>query len=450
MYKKMIAILLGVTMTAGMMAGCGSPSGNTAKVEETQKTTAAETEAENKDVDWTQKEGEFSLYTYYTDVSKEQVDYALKQMKEKYPKVTFNVEHRSDSDGQILKTRAAVGELPDIIESTGTLTETLIKSGDILPLDDVMEETGFVEKFNPGTLDGFKCSDGHYYAIQASVSTAGIFYNKRVFEENGLVAPKNYEEFKKVVSKLSGNGIIPLALFAQQKWPGLQMYDLAVIAEGEPTGIMGLEDGTTKITDPAYEKAADKITELVGLDLIGKGAFNTSADQAFELLSTGKAGMVFNGSWYFSYTFDYKDDIGFFEYNPFADAGKEEDVRYNASGGTNTPGGYAVNANGTDPEFAKRLALDLAYYAARIRAEKYGDINTLSESITPEIDVTEDFLRYCEDIKSIKTKTKFEWSLNDPEMMTVLEDNTEKIYTGTYSVKDFINDTKTAIDDILK
>ena len=97
-----------------------------------------------------------------------------------------------------------------------------------------------------------------------------------------------------MVEALNADGIIPLALFAQQKWPGLQMFDMAVVAEGQPLGLTGLEDGSTKITDPEYLEAAKKLSELTSMGLIGKGALNTNASQAFELVETGQAGMLIN------------------------------------------------------------------------------------------------------------------------------------------------------------
>ena len=116
---------------------------------------------------------EITVYTYYADASVPVVDGTVENPKEIYPDLKINIEHRTDSDGAVLKTRAAVGELPDIFECTGQLTDILRKSGDLAELDDVIEEKG-----------------------------------------------------------LADNDIIPLALFAQQKWPGLQMDDMAVVGQG--------------------------------------------------------------------------------------------------------------------------------------------------------------------------------------------------------------------------
>ena len=164
---------------------------------------------------------ELTIYTYYADSAIAQVDRALEIMKETYPDLKINIEHRTDSDGSVLKTRAAVGELPDIFECTGQLTDILIKSGDLAELDSAIEDAGFFDKYLDGNFDVKKSPDGHFYAISSTVpECCEVFYNKEVFERLGLAEPKNYEEFKAVVEALNADGIIPLALFAQQKSPG--------------------------------------------------------------------------------------------------------------------------------------------------------------------------------------------------------------------------------------
>lgn len=279
MKKRIIAALLASTLAFSITA-CGKT--------DTKDKTSSEP---------TKQASELSLYTYYADASIERVDRILESMKKIYPDLTINIEHRTDSDGSVLKTRAAVGELPDIFECTGQLTDILIKSNDLAQLDDVIEKTNLFDKFLDGAFDSKKDKDGHYYAVQPEAPEVCLmFYNIEVFEKLGITPPKNYDELKTTIKTLSENNLIPLSLFAQQKWPGLQMYDMAVVGEGQTLGLSGLEDGTTKITDEAYVNAAKKLTELVKLGLIGKGALNTNASQAFELLETGKAGLLVNGA----------------------------------------------------------------------------------------------------------------------------------------------------------
>ena len=243
MKRKMIACMLALTMAMGMLAGCGAGEKSEKAASEQNKGTEESGEMKIPE--------EITLYTYYTDSEVPIVDKTLERLKKIYPDLTIHIEHRTDADGTVLKTRAAVGELPDIFECTGQLTEILRKSEDLVELDSAIEEKELFSKFLDNNFDVKKAEDGHYYAIDATKPEGClIYYNTEVFDKLNLEEPKNFDEFKEVVSTLKKNDVIPLALFAQEKWPGLQMYDMAVIGQGQYLGLTGLEDGQTKITDP--------------------------------------------------------------------------------------------------------------------------------------------------------------------------------------------------------
>lgn len=465
MKKGLLVKLLSMAVAASMIAaGCGAAT----ETSETKESGTNGTEAVSKEsASGTEKAGgetekagksageksegdipsELTLYTYYADSAIEQVDRALEIMKETYPDLKINIEHRTDSDGSVLKTRAAVGELPDIFECTGQLTDLMVKSGDLAELDSVIEETGFFDKYLDGNFEVKRSADGHFYAISSTTPECCLmFYNKEVFARLGLSEPKNFDEFKNVVEKLSGDGMIPLALFAQQKWPGLQMFDMAVIGEGQPLGITGLDDGTAKVTDPEYLAAAKKLSELVSMGLIGKGALNTNASQAFELLETGQAGMLVNGSWFFNDAAvgGYGDKIGYFEYNPFADAGKEEEMHWRKSGGTGAMGGYGVSAKGKYVEYSKKVLI--SFLEARdIANAELGSLSVRKEPVKPLEPRAEAYQAYADSLDKIESTTKYEWALNNQELITGLEDACELLLTGLSTPEDYIADLEERI-----
>ena len=464
MKRKLTASILAAALAVStILAGCGGAAdGGESKAAQSQEAgeeaRSGETDSAESgpakttaQADTGEVPGELTIYTYYADSAIAQVHRALEIMKETYPVLKINIEHRTDSDGSVLKTRAAVGELPDIFECTGQLTDILIKSGDLAELDSVIEETGFFDKYLEGNFDVKKSADGHFYAISSTVpECCEVFYNKEVFERLGLSAPQNYEEFKAVVEALNADGIIPLALFAQQKWPGLQMFDMAVVGEGQPLGLTGLEDGSTKITDPEYLEAAKKLSELTSMGLIGKGALNTNASQAFELVETGQAGMLINGSWFFNDAAvgGYGDNIGYFEYNPFTVAGKEEDTHWTESGGTGSMGGYAVSAKGKYAEYSKKVLL--SFLEARdIANAELGSLSVLKEKVDPVEARAQSYQHYADNLDKIQSTTKFEWSLNNQELIVALEDTCELLLTGLITPEDFIADLEEQIAEAL-
>ncbi len=394
---------------------------------------------------------ELDLYVYYADANVATVDATLASLATIYPDLTINIEHRTDSDGAVLKTRAAVGELPDMMEVSGTLVDVFSESDDLVVLNDAAEEFGLFDMFNEGAFDAKVSADGNYYVLRPHVPEAALmFYNIEVFETYGLEVPKNYDEFKVVVETLASNDIIPLALFAQQKWPGLQMYDQAIIGSGEPLGLMGLEDGTTSITDEAYVSAANKISELVSLGLIGSGALNTNASQAFELIGTNQAGMLVNGAWFFNDAAagGYADNIGYFEYNPFTDAGNEEATHFTISGGMGEPGGWGVSAKSENAAFATEVLMDYIVEYEKAKAVN-GGMTVLVDAPAPTTPRAASYDQYINNLANIESTSKYEWSLTSQELIVALEDQSELLLTGTYQAADFITDLEEMIADAL-
>ncbi len=455
MKKRILASLLISASLVLNLAACNSGSKATPQPEGTTNSAAGTKTEGSANAGTTASAGvpkELTLYKYYADSAIEQVDRALEFMKEHYPNLKINIEHRTDSDGSVLKTRAAVGELPDIFECSGQLTDIFVKSGDLYDLTSAFKEADLENKYIAGVFDAKKTNDGKYYAIQADTpGTYNLFYNKEVFKALNLEAPKNFEEMKNVVKTLKENGKIPLSLFAQQKWPGLQLFDMAVIGQGQLLGISGLEDGKHKITEEPYVKAAEKLYELVSLGMIGKGALNTNASQAFELLATDQAGMLGNGAWYFNDAAigGYADKIGYLEYNPFVDPGDEEKYHYNRSGGQGAVGGFAVSAKGKYADYAAKVLMTFIEVHDKACAE-LGSLNVLKADIKLDAPRSESYQHFTDSLTKFETVSKYEWSLNNQELIVALEDYSELLLTGTYKVDKFISDLEGSIKDALK
>ncbi|MDR1905111.1 MAG: extracellular solute-binding protein [Treponema sp.] len=385
---------------------------------------------------------ELNFYTYYAENSIPVTDAALTAMKAKYPNLKVNIEHRADSDGSTLKARAAIGEMPDVYECVGSsVVDSFIKSGDMLVLDDIIQKTGLFNEFLDGTFNNTRYSDGHYYTLVSDTPNAFlVYYNIAVFRELGLQPPKNFTEFKALIPPLLRAGKIPLALFGAEQWPGLQLYDLAVIGSGEPQGITGLDGGVTKITDPAYRTAAQRLKEMVDLGLIGRAAFSTNASQAFELCSTGAAGMVANGGWHFAtaMTEGYGENMGYFSYNPFGDPGREETIRWNMSGGRTGLDGWAVYPKGKYAEFAAQWLMDFIIEYSKANAQI--NPSMLKNPPKPKDPRPTPYEAYVSSLGNYKSTTKFSWDLNNAEIMVALSDGVELLLAGNYTVDQFMAD----------
>ena len=391
--------------------------------------------------------GELTVYRYYADADKENLDYGIEKMKEKYPNLSIKVEARIGSDGEALREWAAVGELPDIFEiNNNDVYELLKTNGDLYIMDDVVEKTGFYSLFSNG--EAAKAArtnaDGHQYGFGCEASNLGcLWYNVELFEELGIKEPTNYEEFKDVITALKAAGKTPISLFSAEKWPATTLYSWACIAEGALEGVDAINDGNAKITDEPYVKAANKFIEIANMGAFSASALTTNYQQAYEAVYNKEAGFFLSGAWFF---LGLEGDgmgekIEWCKYNPFADADKAEEARFHAFGGVQTEAKYSVNTNppsGLDSETVAILGEELEWWS-RVSAGVKGVMTTAIGNFT--FGGSTGYKEYYDLYGQYTTFTNFTGDLSNAEFLNAIDNDCELVVSGNItSADDFIND----------
>ncbi len=384
-------------------------------------------------------DADLTVYRYYADSDKDNLDYAIKKMTEKYPNLTFTMEHRTDSDGSTLRTWAAVGELPDLFEiNAADVYQTLRDDGTLYCVDDEVEKTGFYDLFSNGEAakEARTADDGHMYGYGCEASNlGGLYYNKDTFKELGIEEPTNYEEFKNTLQALKDAGKVPIALFGAESWPATTLFSLASIAEGQPMGLDAVNDGDAKITDEPYVKAADKYVEISNMGAFGTAALSTNYQQAYEMMYNGEAGYFLTGAWFFLTVESdgMGDKIGYCDYNVFADDDVKEDVRWNALGGYQTEAKYSVNSNppcGLDPSTVTYLGMEMEYWT-RVSAGLNGTMTT----VIGDFNFTggEAYKEYYDNFGNYKTFTNFTGDLSNGDFVSTADKACEMVVSGNYT-----------------
>lgn len=109
----------------------------------------------------------------------------LKYLEEKLPNIEIEFEFVStDNFDNVLNSQLQAGEGPDIIE-VGGQTKLLAKAGYLMDLSD----QEFISKYTDSGLQAYTV-DGKVYAEPLQSWFEGSFYNKKIFEENGISIPK--------------------------------------------------------------------------------------------------------------------------------------------------------------------------------------------------------------------------------------------------------------------
>jgi len=161
-----------------------------------------------------------------------------------------------------------------------------------------LSNEGFVDNYNPVDVENSTTYNGKVYGINlGKVSFTGLFYNKTIFEENGLAVPTTWDEFTKVVGDLKAKNIEPLAFAGKDVWPinlavqGLQ----ASIHDDQLAYIKGLWDGSTKWTDPVAIEVLDKAQWMMENAITG--FMGVDYGSLPGLFASGKVAMIADGSW---------------------------------------------------------------------------------------------------------------------------------------------------------
>ncbi|MGM0884896.1 MAG: ABC transporter substrate-binding protein [Bacillota bacterium] len=439
--KKFALALMSLCLV--FVAACGS-AGNNAANEGNKETVKEAANEETKTEE--AKPVKLRIYAQYADDdTKLPYDYAVAELKKEMPNVELELEVQAQDDGQKLKTYAATGNLPDIFGAGLDIISTFKKSGNILELDQYVEQFGFKDKMQPSAMNTLVTDDGHTYAFPyAGNEFVLLYYNKELFEKNGVKVPTTYDELMTAVKTFNAAGITPLSLFAKEKWPTVSLFDMFV-TRNEPLGIKKLDKGEASASDPAYKEAAEKIVELVQAGLLPKGATNLNYDQAAALFHQGKAAMFLNGQWEIAEsTKQLGDKVGWM-YFPGTDAANYEASKYAFSGGGG-PGGYAVNPDTKDKELAAKVAAFLSLKYAEYKYTERG--NPLVATKVDKAIVTEYppmMQQLSDDIAKISSTTSFAWGLSDAKLKAAIEDASQSLMTGAYSAEQFIEDVNKAI-----
>lgn len=451
MKKKILSSLLCATVAATTIIGCGQSAQTTTETQSEAPSEAATAEATAEEENTQAKEpGEkvtLSIYTQYADDdTKVPYDYAVEQLKEAYPNVELNLIVQAQDDGQTLKTLAATGQLPDIYQASTDIINTFRESNQIMVLNDVAKSTGFLDKLYEANKDLAYAEDGNIYAFPFSGQEYVLwYYNKALFEENGLEVPKTYDELKNCIEVFKSKGITPLALFGQEGWNTAAAYDVVATRYTEG-GIKALDEGTASITDEAYLTAAKTLEELVAAGLFQDSATTTNYDQASEMFLSGNAAMFINGQWYIEdATAALGENVDWMFY-PAADEASYEAGKSVFSGG-GSASGFAVNPDSENAELAAEVAefITEKYCEAKVMY-RHNPLVALDTGKEPDSEYPAMMKKLSDTLPSITATTKFTWGLTNSTFNDGIQSESQGLVSGQFTADEFIADMKDVME----
>lgn len=330
MKKKILSVLLVGAMVTTSLFGCGSSNSESGgeKVGDEKKTIKIMIGSEDSNRQ--------AIYEdYYSKINEEFPDVNIE----------FELPGTASNYNNKLTVYNSSESLPDIFWGR----DIVYQAGNALPLTDLIKEDGFYDQYaNPNAL--IPAPDGEIYCLSCGTDSffgGPIFYNKDLFEKEGLSLPKSYDEFYNLVVTLKDKGYIPISVTS---WAiqNFMFYDL--LSAEDPETLGKLEAGEITFEDPAVIEATNKMQELVEAGAFPSDVTSIEQQVHEQLFIDGKAAMIYHPSWVYPAIKDSNFEIG----NAYLPEifGAENVVN---AWGSATNGGFMISKDTEDVD----LALDI-------------------------------------------------------------------------------------------
>jgi raffinose/stachyose/melibiose transport system substrate-binding protein len=134
-------------------------------------------------------------------------------------------------------------------------------------------------------------------ALPFEFNIEGVWYNKKIFADNGISVPTTYDQLVAAAAKLDAAGIQPFAASGIQGWPITRLIGNLIFGQLGGDAMTRIKTGKAKLTDPQYVAAAQKVADLGAKGYFGQGVASLDYGPAEDLFLQGKAAMFYMGSW---------------------------------------------------------------------------------------------------------------------------------------------------------
>ncbi|AXK32743.1 extracellular solute-binding protein [Streptomyces armeniacus] len=200
----------------------------------------------------------------------------------------------AESFEQVVKSSLRTNRTPDLLKYwSGYRLKDLARTGGIVDLSAVWKRCAARGWVDPA-LRGAFTHRGRVYGLPMNLAHWVIYYNPRVFKENGLTKPRTWDDFLTACKTLKGAGITPLHAVISGRWPAFIWFQ-EMLSRQDPRFYLDLMNGRARYTDERAERAMRTIS-----DFADNGWF-TSMDvdhnTASASLVHGKLGMMPAGTW---------------------------------------------------------------------------------------------------------------------------------------------------------
>ncbi|WP_372630476.1 ABC transporter substrate-binding protein [Cohnella sp.] len=299
------------------------------------------------------------------------------QIRDKYedahPGIKVELNYQEDAIYQSvgLPNLLSGANAPDIyFEWAGERLRNRIEGGYAADLTEALKQEGFKDVFSEGDFKGMEL-DGKTYMIPTASDVSNIiWYNKKLFAENGVEPPQTWEQFLEACEKLKAAGIKPIVSGNKDLWPGgnwIAHLVSRVVGEQAYGDALQLEQ---PFNSPDFVAAFGYARELWDKGYLNDSVNAIADDEADSLFFNGQAAMHPIGSWLVSGAMESAPDLDLGYFNlPAMPGGKGDQTSV-----LGVQNGFVINAK--SPHF--QLAVDfMAEYSSPESSKQLADAGAM-------------------------------------------------------------------------
>lgn len=286
----------------------------------------------------------------WPEIDSTQVDvienYIQPALAEQFPDIEFEYIPANLTQDSPLKTMSAADDLPEIWYTDGGSVDAIVAAGDALDVSSYVEADGWLDENynNPSLLYN---GDAIYFLTpgQNTYYSPVFYYNKGIFDENGIEVPTNMDEFVAACQKLVDAGVTPITT---AQWVSSYSLIDGIIASADPEAFKGLNARTTNWTDDSVKAALGYFDQLKTMGAFTADIPNKDDATAYAEFQSGKAAMILAYSWFNGDMVE--ENLGF-EAGSFSFPNASDDyIQLIFEPRKGNGGGYTCNADYDDPE----------------------------------------------------------------------------------------------------
>lgn len=278
--KKALLVATGASVL--LLAACGNNTENPAS----SNGNSADTDKQVELTVWGDQANQSSFESAFTAINK--------AFEDEHPNIKLNYQFSGTETA--IDTAVKSNSLPDVFFVQGNKTPKMklyVESGALLPLDSYEMDTS---RYGEDALEYAMVEGKLYAAPPAFMDSQLIFYNKDIFEKEGVTVPATFDEFITLAATLKDKGITPFSV------PGKAEFERAWLAfammpSTAEEALNKIKEGTGSFNDPDIIKTFQTIRDFADKGYFTKDLASVDNAGAQLAFTNGKSAMIADGTW---------------------------------------------------------------------------------------------------------------------------------------------------------